>query len=131
VRGDDWRAQFVTVEAYAAAGGGVITDLFRKEGEGYLTDPALLALCAEFTAIDAIFWRHDDRFSDDEMADLGQKWDALVPRITAISAKTDQGRKAKAEVAYLVMRTAEAGEFQARKDLVRSALADVVGGNGT
>jgi ParB family chromosome partitioning protein len=42
VRADSWRARFVTVEAYAAAGGGVITDLFRIEGEGYLTDPALL-----------------------------------------------------------------------------------------
>jgi hypothetical protein len=93
-------------------------------------DPDLLALCAEFMAIDAIFWRRNDTFdgvSDDEIADLSQKWDALVVRITAISAKTEQGRKAKAEVAYWVMRTAEAGEFQARNDLVRSALADVVG----
>jgi ParB-like chromosome segregation protein Spo0J len=42
VRGDNWRARFVTVESYAAAGGGVVTDLFRNEDEGYLTDPALL-----------------------------------------------------------------------------------------
>jgi ParB family chromosome partitioning protein len=42
VRGDDWRARFVTVEAYAAAGGGVVTDLFQKGSEGYLTDPGLL-----------------------------------------------------------------------------------------
>ena len=41
-RGDDRRARFVTVAAYVAAGGGVITDLFRTESEGYLTDPALL-----------------------------------------------------------------------------------------
>jgi hypothetical protein len=97
-------------------------------------DADLLALCAEFMAIDAIFWRHDetlDRFTDNEIADLSQKWDALVPRITAISAKTDQGRKAKAEVAYWVMRTTEAGEFQERNDLVRSALADVVGSVAT
>ena len=39
---DDRRAQFVTVAAYVAAGGGVITDLFQTESEGYLTDPALL-----------------------------------------------------------------------------------------
>src|ERR1700722_4170837 len=42
VRGDDRRAQFVTVAAYIEAGGGVITDLFQTESEGYLTDPALL-----------------------------------------------------------------------------------------
>jgi ParB family transcriptional regulator, chromosome partitioning protein len=42
VRGDDWRARFVTIDAYKAAGGGVMTDLFRKQSESYLTDPALL-----------------------------------------------------------------------------------------
>jgi ParB family chromosome partitioning protein len=42
VGGDDPRAQFVTVAAYIEAGGGVITDLFQTESEGYLTDPALL-----------------------------------------------------------------------------------------
>ena len=42
VRADDRRARFVTVEAYVAAGGSVITDLFRAESESYLTDPALL-----------------------------------------------------------------------------------------
>lgn len=36
----DRRAQFVTVDAYVAAGGGVVTDLFLSER--YLTDPALL-----------------------------------------------------------------------------------------
>jgi hypothetical protein len=30
---DDWRSRFVTVKAYAAAGGRVVTDLFRIEGE--------------------------------------------------------------------------------------------------
>jgi ParB family transcriptional regulator, chromosome partitioning protein len=42
VRGSDQRAQFVTVEAYVTAGGGIITDLFQTESESYLTDPALL-----------------------------------------------------------------------------------------
>jgi ParB family chromosome partitioning protein len=36
----DRRAQFVGVDGYVAAGGGVITDLFQSER--YLTDPALL-----------------------------------------------------------------------------------------
>ena len=97
-------------------------------------DADLLALCSEFMTIDAIFLRHDDTlqgFSDNKITDLGQKWDALVLRITAISAKTDEGRKAKAEVAYWVMRTTDPGEFQERNDLVRSALADVVGSTAT
>jgi ParB family chromosome partitioning protein len=42
VRGDDRRAQFVTVAAYVEAGGGIVTDLFQAENESYLTDPALL-----------------------------------------------------------------------------------------
>ena len=42
VRADDRRAHFVTVEAYKAAGGAVVTDLFRADHDSYLTDPALL-----------------------------------------------------------------------------------------
>jgi ParB family chromosome partitioning protein len=42
IRADDRRARFVSVAAYVAAGGAVITDLFRTDSEGYLTDPALL-----------------------------------------------------------------------------------------
>ncbi|WP_158920894.1 ParB/RepB/Spo0J family partition protein [Acidisphaera sp. S103] len=42
VRADDKRARFVTVEAYVAAGGHIIADLFQTESEGYLTVPALL-----------------------------------------------------------------------------------------
>ncbi|HUN95501.1 MAG TPA: DNA-binding protein, partial [Bradyrhizobium sp.] len=42
VKADDRRARFVTVAAYIAAGGSVVTDLFQAESEGYLTDPALL-----------------------------------------------------------------------------------------
>ena len=42
MQADDRRAQFVTVAAYVAARGGVVTDLFQTESEGYLTDPAVL-----------------------------------------------------------------------------------------
>src|SRR5208283_5019599 len=42
VAADDWRARFVTVEAYVGAGGSVITDLFQSRSGSYLTDPALL-----------------------------------------------------------------------------------------
>jgi ParB family chromosome partitioning protein len=47
VKSGDRRARFVTVAAYTAAGGGVVTDLFRSEDESYLTDPALLDRLAD------------------------------------------------------------------------------------
>ena len=42
VQGSDKRAQFVGVEAYEAAGGGVTRDLFDEDDGGWLQDPALL-----------------------------------------------------------------------------------------
>ncbi|MDE5441089.1 ParB N-terminal domain-containing protein [Bradyrhizobium sp. CSA207] len=42
VAASDRRAQFVGVEAYAAAGGVIIRDLFDDENGGYFADPALL-----------------------------------------------------------------------------------------
>ncbi len=41
VASDD-RARFVTLDAYTAAGGGVVTDLFQPDSHSYLTDAALL-----------------------------------------------------------------------------------------
>lgn len=42
VEARDRRVKLVGIDAYIAAGGGVIRDLFDQEHEGYLTDPALL-----------------------------------------------------------------------------------------
>jgi ParB family chromosome partitioning protein len=42
VEAGDEKAQFVGIEAYVAAGGAVLRDLFNEEHEGYLTNPALL-----------------------------------------------------------------------------------------
>jgi len=42
VRVDDRRARFVGVEAYEAAGGGVLRDLFTEDGGGWLEDVVLL-----------------------------------------------------------------------------------------
>jgi ParB family chromosome partitioning protein len=39
---DDSRAQFVGVEAYQAAGGAILRDLFDEEHQGFCTDPELL-----------------------------------------------------------------------------------------
>ncbi|MGE0565866.1 MAG: ParB/RepB/Spo0J family partition protein [Pseudolabrys sp.] len=69
VRADDWRARFVTVAAYAAAGGGIVTDLFRAESNGYLTDPALLdRLVTEKLEREAEAVRQE-----------GWKWVAIMP----------------------------------------------------
>jgi ParB family chromosome partitioning protein len=42
VEGTDRRAVFVGAQAYEAAGGTIVRDLFRAEGEGYFTDSELL-----------------------------------------------------------------------------------------
>lgn len=63
VEADDDRAVFVGVEAYLAAGGGIIRDLFAEAHQGYLTDPALLERLAaerlerEAEAIRAEGWK--------------------------------------------------------------------------
>src|SRR3546814_20244121 len=59
----DKRAAFVGIDAYVAAGGGVVRDLFEADGGGWLTDPALLdrlvdeKLKAEGTRILAAGWK--------------------------------------------------------------------------
>jgi ParB family transcriptional regulator, chromosome partitioning protein len=42
IRGSDKRAQFVGIEAYEAAGGEVMRDLFQQDDGGWLQNPALL-----------------------------------------------------------------------------------------
>jgi len=42
VHASNKRAVFVGLEAYEAAGGGVLRDLFEEDGGGWLQDPALL-----------------------------------------------------------------------------------------
>ena len=42
VRAGDKRVRFITVDAYLAAGGGIVRDLFEADDGGWLTDPALL-----------------------------------------------------------------------------------------
>jgi ParB family chromosome partitioning protein len=63
VSATDRRSVFVGLEVYREAGGHIVTDLFQSDGEGYLTDPALLdRLCAgrlerEAEAIRAEGWK--------------------------------------------------------------------------
>jgi ParB family chromosome partitioning protein len=63
VSSDDRRAAFVGAEAYEAAGGAIIRDLFDEEGGGFFADPALLnrlvreKLAAEAAKIEAEGWK--------------------------------------------------------------------------
>lgn len=63
VRASDRRAQFVGLDAYEAAGGGVLRDLFEEDGGGWLQDVALLdrlateKLAAEAEKIAAEGWK--------------------------------------------------------------------------
>src|SRR5579864_9850286 len=60
---DERRAVFIGAEAYQAAGGTIVRDLFDEEGGGYLNDAALLdrlvreKLAAEAANIEAEGWK--------------------------------------------------------------------------
>lgn len=68
VRVADKRVRFVTLEAYVAAGGGVMRDLFEDDDGGWLTDPALLE-----TLVAARLDREADRIRTE-----GWKWVATA-----------------------------------------------------
>jgi ParB family chromosome partitioning protein len=73
VRADDKRVRFVGCDAYLAAGGGIIRDLFEDEHEGYLTDPALLdRLVAEGLEEAAVAVRAE-----------GWKWVEIAPALAS------------------------------------------------
>lgn len=63
VRAADKRVRFVSVDAYVAAGGGIVRDLFEADDGGWLTDPALLdrlveeKLAAEAARVGAEGWK--------------------------------------------------------------------------
>jgi ParB family chromosome partitioning protein len=64
VRGSDRLARYVGIEAYEAAGGGVLRDLFDEDGLTFLTDrPLLVRLAGE--RLEAVA---------DELRPLGWKW---------------------------------------------------------
>ena len=69
VEAADRRARFVGIDAYVAAGGNVLRDLFELEHEGYLTDPALL---------DRLVGEKLEREAETLRAE-GWKWVEIVP----------------------------------------------------
>lgn len=65
VRADDRRAVFVGVEAYEAAGGGLLRDLFTEDGGGWFDDVALLDSLVEAKLI---------ALADEVRREEGWKW---------------------------------------------------------
>lgn len=69
VRSDERRAVFVGVEAYSAAGGAIVRDLFDAEGGGYFADAELLGRLA----------REKLQGFADEVSAEGWKWVVVEP----------------------------------------------------
>ena len=81
VAADDRLARFVTVEAYVAAGGTIVHDLFDAEDEGYLADAALVQrlatakMAAAAEAIRAEGWQWvEARLTRDYTTSYGRVW---------------------------------------------------------
>ncbi|WP_375414995.1 ParB/RepB/Spo0J family partition protein [uncultured Bradyrhizobium sp.] len=67
----DPRAAFVSIEAYRAAGGAIVQDLFEAEGQGYFADAALVMRLAS-EKLGAIA---------DAIKGEGWKWIEIMPRL--------------------------------------------------
>ena len=98
VSSDDRRAAFVGAEAYQAAGGAIIRDLFDEEGGGFFADAALLnrlvreKLEAEAAAIKAEGWKWivvDPEFNHEMAAGMRRVYPEAAPLGEADQAKRD------------------------------------------
>ena len=133
VRAADRRAQFVGVDAYEAAGGIVLRDLFQNDDGGWLQDPALLdrlvtsRLEAEAESLRVEGWRWIT-----VAADFPYGYSAGLRRITGQAAElTDEERASldalKAEQSRIEEEYSEAdelpGEVDQRLGEIETALA--------
>lgn len=117
VRADDRRAVFVGVEAYEAAGGIVVRDLFEKDRGGYLQDAALLDRLAseklerEADAIRAEGWRWVEAAIEHpyERASGMHRVHGEVPELTAGQQAEEEALRAEAEA--LEQEYADADEY--------------------
>lgn len=98
VSSDDRRAAFVGAEAYQAAGGAIIRDLFDEEGGGFFADAALLnrlvreKLAAEAAKIEAEGWKWivvEPEFNHEMAAGMRRVYPEEVPLSEADQAKRD------------------------------------------
>jgi ParB family chromosome partitioning protein len=132
VEADDPRAVFVGLDAYVAAGGAVLVDLFTEAGQGWLEDVALLErLVAEKLEAQAVALREAEgwKWTAAYLAypyDHGCRrvWETLLPR----SAEQEAARSALiAEREELVERYADLADLpeavEARLAKIEEALA--------
>jgi len=77
VRADDRRVAFIGVEAYEAAGGAVLRDLFTEDGDRWLEDPALL---------DRLVSEKLTGLAEDTRGREGWKWAGSCAEFTDVSA---------------------------------------------
>jgi ParB family chromosome partitioning protein len=98
VEADDAKAVFVGMDAYVAAGGAVLRDLFTPEHDGYLTDAALLdrlvrqKLEAEAETIRAEGWKWVDI-----MPDIDQSALRAYGRVYSVQEPLDAERQAQVD----------------------------------
>jgi ParB family chromosome partitioning protein len=99
VSSDDRRAAFVGAEAYQAAGGAIIRDLFDDEGGGFFADAALLnrlvreKLAAEAAKIEAEGWKWivvEPEFNHEMTAGMRRVYPEAAPLTDADQARLDE-----------------------------------------
>jgi ParB family chromosome partitioning protein len=99
VSSDDRRAAFVGAEAYQAAGGSIIRDLFDEEGGGFFADAALLnglvreKLAAEAAGIEAEGWKWivvEPEFNHEMAAGMRRVYPEAAPLSEADQARLDE-----------------------------------------
>lgn len=132
VPADDARALFVGLEAYQAAGGAVLRDLFDDEHEGFLTDAELLhRLTAEkleaiAEGVKAEGWKWVDvmpRFDYSAVSDMRR----IYPGTPPLSDET-QAEIAVLQTLYDALDTdSESDEVQAEAERLEEAMAALQG----
>lgn len=99
VEGSDRRARFVGAEAFEAAGGAIIRDLFQSEDEGYFTDSQLLdrlvadKLAAEADKVKAESWGWVETMTEIDYAYLSQF--RRIPPTEVELSKKEEARLSK------------------------------------
>jgi ParB family chromosome partitioning protein len=99
VASDDRRAAFVGAEAYQAAGGSIIRDLFDEDGGGFFADAALLnrlvreKLAAEAAQIEAEGWKWiivEPEFNHEMTAGMRRVYPEAAPLSDEDQARLDE-----------------------------------------
>jgi ParB family transcriptional regulator, chromosome partitioning protein len=99
VASDDRRAVFVGADAYQAAGGVIVRDLFDEEGGGFFADAALLnrlvreKLAGEAATIEAEGWKWitvEPKFNHEMTAGMRRVYPEQVPLTEADQAKLEK-----------------------------------------